>query len=318
LSVALFCLLGPHGSQITSHLSSIGGATAEVVKAAGDVASAGANMTVAVSHLAVGAISISVSAAEDFWHGVDLHAAVANRTITKAAGSTPQSIRHWVAEGAGGSLSGEFRRAIFQFAEGFKGSVPVQVGTGQLFRAEGHYFAWQAEMRLLPSGYIGFAVSVVSVSFQPRWSNPLWELAELSPTSEADRILTGVRVVVDRLESLEPDALEVSDATIRSEQLPVLHAASSFGPVATAIFVGALGVGVFAWAWWLGAGILLQGAGAQVLSSAVSDVFEADNDTWVQVPGQPQTAPPQDAQRGASPQGSPFKNIAVSSASGSR
>ena len=170
--LALFCFLGPHGSQITSHLASIGGATAEVVKAAGDVASAGANMTVAVSHFAIGAISISVSAAEDFWHCVDLHAAVANRTVTKAAGSSPQSIRHWVAEGAGGALYGDFLRAIFQFAEGFNGSVPVQAGTGQLFRAEGHYFAWHAEMRLLPSGYIGFAVSVVSVSFQPRWANP--------------------------------------------------------------------------------------------------------------------------------------------------
>jgi len=171
----------------------------------------------------------------------------------------------------------------------------VQVGTGQLFRAEGHYFAWQAEMRLLPSGYIGFAVSVVSVSFQPRWSNPLWELAELSPSSEADRILTGVRVVVDRLESLEPDALQVSDSSIRSEQLPVLHAASSFGPVATAIFVGALGLGVFASAWWLGAGFLLPGAAAQILPSAEVDIFSADNETWVQVPGRPQPQSPQDA-----------------------
>ena len=58
--VALFCLVGPHGNKITSHLASIGGATAEVVRAAGDVASASANMIVAVSHLAVGAISISV------------------------------------------------------------------------------------------------------------------------------------------------------------------------------------------------------------------------------------------------------------------
>ena len=38
--------------------------TEDVVKAAGFVASAGANMTVVASHLAVGAISISVSAAK--------------------------------------------------------------------------------------------------------------------------------------------------------------------------------------------------------------------------------------------------------------
>ena len=80
--------------MIASHLPDIKGATADVVKAAGDVATAGANMTVAVSHLAVGALSVSVSAAEDFWHGVDLHNAVANRTVTKAAGSTAQALRH--------------------------------------------------------------------------------------------------------------------------------------------------------------------------------------------------------------------------------
>ena len=121
-------------------------------------------MTVAVSHLAVGAISMSVSAAEDFWHGVDLHNAVANRTVTKAAGSTARALRHWVAEGAGGALNGHFRRVICQFDEGFNGTVPVQAGTGPMFRAEEHYLSWQAEMKPLPSGYIGFAVSVVAVS----------------------------------------------------------------------------------------------------------------------------------------------------------
>ena len=73
-----------------------------------------------------------------------------------------------MADGAGGALYGDFRRAIFHYAEGCNGSVPVQAGTGQLFRAEGYHCAWQAEMRLLPSGYIGVAVSVVSVTFQPR------------------------------------------------------------------------------------------------------------------------------------------------------
>ena len=62
--LAPFCLVGPHGSQITAHLSIIGGATEDVVKAAGFVASTGANMTVVASHRAAGAISISVSAAK--------------------------------------------------------------------------------------------------------------------------------------------------------------------------------------------------------------------------------------------------------------
>ena len=103
-------------------------------------------------------------------------------------------------------------------------------------------------------------------------------------------------MVVDRLENLEPDALEVSDASIRSESLPVLHAGSSFGPVVTALFFGALGLGGFAGAWWCGACAFLHGATAQSLTREV-DIFSSEmNDSWVQVAGAPQPFPPQDAQ----------------------
>ena len=53
-------------------------------------------------------------------------------------------------------------------------------------------------------------------------------------------------MVVERLERLEPDALEVSDASIKSESLPVLHAESTIGPVLTALVFGALGAGALA------------------------------------------------------------------------
>ena len=76
-----------------------------------------------------------------------------------------------------------------------------------------------------------------------------------------------------------------------------MPAASSFGQVATAFFIGALGLGVFAWAWWRGAGVLLHGAGAQSLLAEV-DLFSADNETWVQVAGGPQPLSPQDAPMG--------------------
>ena len=108
-------------------------------------------------------------------------------------------------------------------------------------------------------------------------------------------------VVVDRLEHQRPNALEISDASIKSESLPVLHAESSFGPVVTAIFFGALGMGAFAWAWWLGAGALVHGSGAQSLPRAAGsshsdvDLFSAEmNETWVRVAGRPQPVSPQD------------------------
>ena len=179
-------------------------------------------MTVAVAHLAVGAISVSVSAADDFWHGVDLHGVVAERTLVRAAGYSANDIRYWIAEGAGGTLRSELRLSLFTFAEGFNGSIPVQQGQGQVLHAEGKYLAWQAEMRELPSGFFGIAISVTSVTFRPRWSNPAWELLELQPTSEPDRILAALTVVNTRMGDLEPGALSVTDETIQSHNLPVI------------------------------------------------------------------------------------------------
>ena len=158
-AVAILALLGPHGRNLLSIINDAGGAAVNVVRAAEGVTSSAANLTIAISHLAVGAISVSVSAAEDFCAGVDLHNVFAQRTVVRAGGASPFALELWVKDGAGGAVDNETRAPILAFVRAFNMSVPVQQGSGQVFHAEGKYFSWRCEMRALSSGYFGLAVA---------------------------------------------------------------------------------------------------------------------------------------------------------------
>lgn len=104
-------------------------------------------------------------------------------------------------------------------------------------------------MRRLCSGHIGFAVVITTVSFLPKWANPLWEMADFPPASEPDRILGRVKVVIERLGEVDRYDMEVTDDNIRTEELPLLPAPAqlpsswSFGARAgfAAVFLVLLG-----------------------------------------------------------------------------
>ena len=126
-------------------------------------------------------------------------------------------------------MDNETRAPILAFVRAFNMSVPVQQGSGQVFHAEGRYFSWRCEMRALPSGYFGLVVAVTRITFEPKWSNPLWDLLEVVAYSEAGRILAAVGSVEQRMEALEPTDLEVSDATIKADNLPVVSSKAGVG-----------------------------------------------------------------------------------------
>ena len=206
------------------HISGMGSAAVDVVRAGEQVVSSAANATVAVTHFAVGAVSLSLSAAEDFWHGVDLLNARADRTVGRAGAESPAALKDWILRGGGGLVPDVLLPQVARFVTNFNLSVPAQQGGGQHFEAEGVFRSWYAEVRRLRSGHIGFAVVLTTVSFLPKWANPLWEMADFPPASEPDRILDAVKVVVERLGVVDQYDMEVTDDNIRTEQLPLLPA----------------------------------------------------------------------------------------------
>ena len=206
------------------HISGVGSAAVDVVRAGEQVVSSAANATVAVTHFAVGAVSLSLSAADDFWHGVDLLNAQADRTIGRAGAESPAALKDWILRGGGGLVPDVLLGQVARFVTNFNLTVPAQQGGGQHFEAEGVFRSWYAEVRRLRSGHIGFAVVITTVAFQPKWANPLWEMADFPPASEPDRILAAVKVVIERLGDVDRYDMEVTDDNIRTEQLPLLPA----------------------------------------------------------------------------------------------
>ena len=255
-AVAFLAGISPHCKDLFVHISGMEGAAVDVVRAGEQVISSAANATVAVTHLAVGAVSLSLSAAEDFWHGIDLLNAQANRTIGRADAESPAALKDWVMRGAGGLVPDVLLGQVARFVTNFNLSVPAQQGGGQHFEAEGAFRSWYAEVRRPRSGHIGFAVVVSTVAFQPKWSNPLWEMAEFTPASEPDRILAGVKLVIARLGEVDRYDMEVTDDNIRTDQLPLLPSPAqlpsslSFKGSCTAVvlvLLGSLAAGLWLW-----------------------------------------------------------------------
>ena len=126
--------------------------------------------------------------------------------------------------GAGGVVPDVLLGQVARFVSNFNLTVSAQQGGRQHFEAEGVFRSWYAEVRRLRSGHIGFAVVITTVSFLPKWANPLWEMADFPPASEPDRSLDAVKVVVERLSVVDQYDMEVTDDNIRTKQLPLLQA----------------------------------------------------------------------------------------------
>lgn len=116
------------------HISGMGSAAVDVVRAGEQVVSSAANATVAVTHFAVGAVSRSLSAANEFWHGVDLLNAKADRTIGRAGAESPAALKNWILRGGGGLVPDVLLPQVARFVTNFNLTVPAQQGAASILR----------------------------------------------------------------------------------------------------------------------------------------------------------------------------------------
>ena len=98
--MVVVCVLGNRG--VLAGWSKTTAAVAEVSEAVGNLAGTTADATVAVSGLAVEAVVVAGSAAEEAWRGVDVLGVVVSRTSCKAVGRL-------------GGLGGARSRRVFAF-----------------------------------------------------------------------------------------------------------------------------------------------------------------------------------------------------------
>ena len=127
----IFAAFAQHCQQLMGHPSSMGQAGVSVVPAAERVLTAEANATSAVTHFAMGAVSVSLSAADSLMRGVDVHDAHAERTLGRAGAESSRALKDWVFRGAGGLVPDALLPQVKRF------SVPVQQDSRQDFQADG-------------------------------------------------------------------------------------------------------------------------------------------------------------------------------------
>ena len=89
-------------------------------------------------------------------------------------------------------------------------------------------------------------ITILTAEFSAEWSNPLWSALELDVLRESDRIARAVRRLVDGFEGPPPKALDLTDESLGTPELPVLIRSKSWlellGP-----FVLAGGIVVASW-----------------------------------------------------------------------
>ena len=94
IGVALMAVLGAN-SGVLRGLSSVTQAAGDFSNAAGQLAGAGANVTIKVSSIGIDALSTAQHAAGEFMYGVDLLGVTLHRTTLRMAGLSPGHLTNW-------------------------------------------------------------------------------------------------------------------------------------------------------------------------------------------------------------------------------
>jgi hypothetical protein len=73
---------------------------------------------------------------------------------------------------------------------------PLLENTYHRLNASGHFYEVEYQTQLLQNHFIAIQYAFGSISFVPRWANPLWELAELDITRELQPLQHALRAAL--------------------------------------------------------------------------------------------------------------------------
>ena len=171
----------------------------DLADAGGILTRAASNVTVLVTDAAVAFGRGSVSALEETWEGVDLLNSSVNATgglfvilsgYRNSGQSDPlsQALDRLPRERAA-----EVWQALFRIDT----SMPAVSRTEQYFSAADRFEAFEFEVQLLKTYFIGVRFSWWTVSFKPVWANPVWDWMGCDATSQVQKIGERVQKTVE-------------------------------------------------------------------------------------------------------------------------
>ena len=209
--------VGSMGPGLLQSFHSFGRAVAGVTSAAGNLADAGANVTVAVTDAALSTISLAHSAAGEAWHGIDLLNVSIERDASTAVGRSSKELADWYAGGMDATVPADHAAWFAAVVRRVSPIIPVVLDSRELLTIAGRFSRVRAHARLRADGTVASVFFIISANFTPQWTNPLWETIGFSVSSSAARIVGEFQVIFNGLPPLESDRLCISDVCLKAQ-----------------------------------------------------------------------------------------------------
>ena len=188
------------------------------------------NLTSGLTSLSAYVANGGMSLTEEAWAGIDLLELKAVRDGGRLVADDALGLAAFLDSGGGRALWRGNAACVAQAQEVLRAVAverPAIARRDSRFEAAGLYHESLVEVRLLDSGWLAVRWEVANVTFSPRWSNPLWELAGFVPEAETPAIQARLHAALAQLGSASPVVSSLDDLNEAAEDLPVL----SFSPV---------------------------------------------------------------------------------------
>ena len=177
MALAVLLTAAPPGLALS--LERAASTVADVTEATSVVAMSGANITMAISEVAVSAVRGASSTAAEAWHGVDLlNVVISARAARFFAHVSVDALEALETAGGGVArdLPAEFQ-TILEVAFRSVGPLTPQIqviNSTTVMSSKFHYLVYEASF--FSQGYVGMRFLFADVNYEARWANPFWEV----------------------------------------------------------------------------------------------------------------------------------------------
>ena len=172
-----------------------GHGAAEGFSAGAAVVNSSLSIANSVTGVAISALESSLQLGDNLWRGVDVLDIVATRCDGQLAMSSPEVLEHWLSASQVDVVSPCLLRAVHpqmvQSSAAVAPEIPAVQSERQELNVLRSYCTAFVEIgaKLLATGLVQVLFTLINISFEVAWSNPLWGGLDLPLQSEHGQIL---------------------------------------------------------------------------------------------------------------------------------
>ena len=216
------------------HVTSILGSAAKVTEAASLVVDSGADLTTTTLRSMVSITAGTLNLAETAWHGVDLTRLDAKQVRGRVSADTEAVLAQWLLSDSGANATGapvmvreQWAQHLWQVAV----QLPYQRFAEEHLNISESFTRHEAAFMLMKSGYVLLDFSILTITFAPQWSNPLWEVFATPMDTQHDQISDTVHAFARTLPELNVTYISLdhdSAAPTRLSQVLYRHVRQTY------------------------------------------------------------------------------------------